>query len=828
MLRLIRIYRKKIGRLQRLAEIYLQNRKLNLSQNKLGGFNRDELQTLKGVKTFVVEGNRIFTELANGQAEISFYQDGVVGVKLYGGTRKEPITTGAIHELPKAAEIEVCKEGNDYHVEYQKYRAVIKFDPFAITIYNNTRVKVCAGLQTRFSVDKMVVWKELKEEHFYAGGEQTGPLDKRGRYLEYWNTDAFGYHNDQTIHTYCSIPFVIATRDSATYGLFIDEPCCGFFDLGREEPDRLYFGVNQSFMRYYIIPGETIKEVVEKYTGMTGRMPLPPLWSLGFHISKWSYFPVEKVYKIAETLRRKKIPADVVHLDIDYMDGFRVFTFDPDFFPHPRKMAEKLASMGFKTVAILDPGVKKDDEYQVYREGQEKGYFTKNADGETVTGEVWPKETVFPDFYRSEVRSWWSRLVKDFLTEYGVSGIWNDMNEPSELTDLYRTLPESARHRLDDGREVSHRFVHNIYGFLEVQAAFAGFREAAPELRPFLLSRSGFPGVQRYAAIWTGDNRSRFQHLALAIPMNCNLGLSGVAFVGNDVGGFNEHCTAELFARWIAMGAFTPFYRVHSICNARPQEPWTFGAEVEKISREFITLRYRLLPYIYNQFYQAHTTGLPVMRPLVLDYQDDPETATIDDEYLFGPDLLVAPVTEEGRLERKVYLPRGSWFDFWTDRRIQGGSRITAPTPLDGLPLYVRADAVIPVWQPRQSTSVPPPKELIFEIYPVVRGELTYYEDDGTTTRFRNGEYNLLKVEHEQNLGQLAVRISYLTRGYDSGRENLILRLHGVKELSRIIWGGEEMDPDQWCYEAGAGLLEIVLPDTGDNHEVFVKQGLDE
>jgi len=881
-LRLLKVHYKQVSRWGRLAQISLENKKTNLSQQPLGEFDLEKLQILQELKTLSVEENKVRFELSNGGGELCFFKNGIIQVTLVARnvqsvqdesvqqepTQQEssqqesaqyerpaqvepPIPTQAVLIPPPPAEIEVeqipvqgrsLKE-QGISVKYHRYRAQISFNPFGITLTNGVGKTVCKDRKVGFTSDRMVVCKELRDEHFYGGGEQTGPLDKSGRYLEYWNTDVFGVHNDDTLHMYCSIPFIIGfppresteSGEGEIYGLFIDDGGCSFFDLGKKYKDLYCLGVNHQSLSYYIIPGKSMKEVVEKYTLLTGRMELPPLWGLGFHLSKWSYFPYERVYKTGQFLRKKKIPADAVHLDIDYMDGYRVFTFDRDYFPNPQKMGKKLESMGFKVVTILDPGVKEDSEYLIYQAGLEQGYFVKNKDGIPFSGEVWGKKSAFPDFLKPEARRWWAGLVKAFVTTCGISGIWNDMNEPSEFTSVFRTLPDQAVHSLE-GKEVPHKAVHNLYGFLENQATYEGLQEAAPDRRPFILSRSGFAGIQRYAALWTGDNRSRFAHLALAIPMNCNLGLSGVAFVGNDVGGFNENCWPELFARWIELGAFTPFFRVHNICNARPQEPWAFGEEIEEISRTYINLRYQLLPYIYNQFYRAHKTGIPVMAPLVLEYQDDPEVLSLDNQYLFGSDLLIAPVLQEGQTQREVYLPKGWWFDFWSDRMFQGGTRIRYEAPLARLPIFVKADAIIPSWEVIQTTSAGPVRELRFDFYPVTGGTLYYYEDDGETTHYKKGQYNMLEVAHSLEQGDYKISLKYLHKGFTSSRETLSFRLHGVRGLCRVETVGrpgavdfttcsdDEQEPVKGVYNSDKRIFSFTLPDQGDDFEVHVQE----
>lgn len=849
--------KKHLGRWWRLAEILLEVRGRNLSQQPRIAFEPEDLQTLGEIKTWATDGNCLRLELSRGRAEMYFYQEGIINLRLYSPYQQELISTPAVTRPPVPVPIQLDESDSCFTVRFGPYQVSIHQQPLSLTFGHQSGSRLWEVEQVGYNQDLMVVFSPLTGEHFYGGGEQTGPLDKRGRYLEFWNTDAFEYHSDQTLHMYCSIPMIIGLETAGAYGLFINHPGASFFDLGSRNANVMAFGAAQACLDCFFLPGPSIKEVVEKYTSLTGRMPLPPLWSLGFHLSKWSYFPQAKLYRIARLLRGKRIPADAVFLDIDYMQGFRVFTFDQDSFPRPAELARDLRQQGLKLVTIIDPGVKKDPGYRVYQEGVEKGYFLKDEAREVFVGRVWPKDTVFPDFCRPEVRAWWAGLTRDFVRRYGLAGIWNDMNEPSEFSSPYGTLPDSVRHQMN-GREVAHRDVHNLYGLFGNQAAYEGLLEAYPQERPFILSRSGFAGVQRYAAVWTGDNRSRFGHLALAIPMNCNLGLSGVAFVGNDVGGFGENCTPELFARWIAMGAFIPFFRVHNIARARNQEPWAFGPEVERISRKFIRLRYRLLPYIYNQFYRAHKAGLPVMAPLVLEHPQDPAVAALEDEYLFGAHLLVAPITQPGQRERKVYLPAGKWFDFWSDQIHQSQSWIITPAPLDHLPLFVRAEAIIPSWEPQEWVGEKVPEELILDIYGLAGGQIEFYEDDGQSRNYEQGEFNLLTIDQRRWADKLTINISYRHQGFGPGRKRYRLRWHAVESPpDRVTWqalpaqhevtaeerltrnnsggrgngnkdgsshagGANQLPGDAWTYYDETRILELVIPDPGTAIRVTV------
>lgn len=810
MLRLIRINQKKLRRLRRFVEVYLKSRKPYLDERRQEETDDRDMRRMGGLITLSVEENLLSLEMTNGEVKMAFFKDGLIGLVLKGADEEAP-PTGGLAQALEPARIEVSKNHTGYLVEYDKYRAVIGAEPFTVRVYDNAMRQVSSFTQVQYSGKKMRVIGELREEAFFGAGGETGSLDKRGRFLEFYNPAVFGGQSNVT----ASIPFIIGVLPEVCYGIFIDEAGRSFFDLRDKESERFCFGADRSSLRYYLIPGHCLKEVTIRFTELTGRMLLPPLWALGFQVSQWNTLSAEDLYREAQIYRKKKIPADALYLSLDSMDDYRVFSFDRDFIPHPRKTSDKLESMGFKTVVSINPGIKRDPTYPVYMEGIDQGYFLKGQKEEVFIEEGWPGETVFPDLLKEEARSWWTGLVKNFLVSCGINGVWTDRTERVALNDARLVYPANLYSQSDREIKTLRGSAYNTYSRLATVATYNGLKEANPDSRPFLLTRAGFAGVQRFAALWTGSGRSRFEEMASTITSSCSLGLSGVAFVGSDIGGFSENCSPELFARWIAMGVLTPFCRIHRIGLAKSQAPWSFGPEIEKICQEFLTLRYRLLPYIYNQFYQANRYGLPLMRPLILERPDDPEAARRNDEYFFGGDFLVAPVLENGLREREVYLPKGEWFDFWSDRRISGGKTIKVDAPLNRIPLFIRGEAVVPSWRPVQSTSTLPPQELFLDLYPVSKGEYLYYEDDGATTEYQNSVYNEIRLEHRMDDEELTVFLSYSCQRYEQRRQRIILRAHGLKEVFGVEFTPEscKSGEESCAFHAEKRLLEIVIPE---------------
>jgi alpha-glucosidase len=612
-----------------------------------------------------------------------------------------------------------------------------------LTGYDQNNQAFAADVELGWSANTVSGWKTIApDEHFYGFGERTGLLDKRSERATNWTTDSLDY-TTLTDAMYQAIPFFLSLRPGLSYGVFLNSTFWSQFDLGATKAGVWQMQTHGGELDYYLILGSPA-EILATYTELTGRMPLPPKWAIGYHQCRWSYDSEPVVRQLAQEFRDRRIPCDVIHLDIDYMHGYRVFTWSPKRFPNPAKLIQDLNAQGFQVVTIVDPGVKYEPEadYPMFDQGIASDYFVRNPNGEMFHGYVWPDKAVFPDFLRPEVRYWWGDCQRS-LTEVGVAGIWNDMNEPA-IGD--RPFGDGGGHiwfPLDApqgpaAERTTHAEAHNLYGLHMAQACIEGLDRLREE-RSFVLTRSGFAGVQRYSAVWTGDNQSWWEHLEFSLPMLCNLGLSGVAFVGADIGGFAGNATAELFARWMQVGMLYPLMRAHSSMKTEQHEPWVFGAETERICREYIGLRYQLLPYLYTLFWQAATTGAPILRPLLYHYPNDPKTYHVYDQVLWGESLMAAPVYRPGVDRRAVYLPEGIWYDWWTGDRYSGNTQILADAPLDRLPLFVKAGAIIPMQPVVQSTS-DPIAELRLRVWPG-DGEFTLYEDDGRSFDYRQGAY---------------------------------------------------------------------------------------
>lgn len=738
----------------------------------------------------VVRGER-------GSVAVQVVRSGLIRVKLFiggsgeeradaGGTALDMTSTVAI--VPDAADDSAwtLDEGSTaYRLSTDAVSVVIDKGDCSIRFEDREGGVVLAQQRELAWNDGQAVtgmFAATSDVHYYGLGEKTGSLDKRGERYEMWNSDVYAPHVPEIEALYQSIPLLVVREPNAAYGIFLDNPGRTFFDM-RSESDAYVIQSETGSFDYYFIAGPQLKDVVVGYTSLTGRMELPPHWALGYHQSRYSYMSQDEVLELARMFREKQIPCDVIYLDIHYMEGYRVFTFDPVRFPDPKAMIAELKQMGIRIVPIVDPGVKVDMNYEVFKQGTAEGYFCLNADGVPFVGPVWPGQSVFPDFTEDQVSQWWGDLHQ-FYTEMGIEGAWNDMNEPAVFNES-KTMDVDTLHR-NNGKPVTHGEVHNLYGLLMSKATFEGLSRHLDGNRPFVLTRAGYAGIQRYAAVWTGDNRSFWEHMALAMPMVLNLGMSGVSFAGPDIGGFAHHCSGELLARWTQMGALFPYCRNHSELRSIRQEPWSFGPDIEAICREYISLRYRLMPLIYSVFRESAQTGLPVIRPLVLEYPDDANVANLCDQFLLGDQLLVAPIYRPGTDHRAVYLPAGVWYDYWTGERLEGGRHVLAHAPLEKMPIYVKAGAVIPHAAAAAGTSESAPAvpstvefgagalagELAFDIYGgagIVGDPSSFeqYEDDGLTVGYRSGSYNLMRFTVSGAAEQLALAIEPLHAGFD-------------------------------------------------------------
>ena len=615
-------------------------------------------------------------------------------------------------------------------------------------------------------------------EAFYGMGDKPVHLNLRGKRVSNWATDSYAFGKD-TDPIYKSVPFYIGLKDKQAYGIFFDNTFKSSFDFCHERLDVTSFWAPGGEMNYYFLYGPGMNEVVENYTHLTGKPELPPLWTLGFQQCKWSYYPESTVKGIAKKFRDIKIPCDGIYLDIDYMDGFRCFTWNKEYFPDPKRMVKELLDDGFKTIVIIDPGIKIDPEYWVYKEALENDYFCKRADGPDMVGKVWPGECAFPDFTNPEVREWWADLFKELVHDIGVRGVWNDMNEPAVMEVPGKTFPDDVRHDYD-GHPCSHRKAHNIYGTQMARATYEGVKRYVYPKRPLVITRSAYSGAQRYTSSWTGDNVATWEHLWIANNQVQRMCLSGMSFTGTDIGGFAEQPTGELFVRWIQLGVFHPFCRVHSSGHHGDQEPWSFDDEVTNVTRKFIELRYTLLPYLYTAFYEYATEGVPMLKPLVYYDQDDVHTHYRTDEFIFGNHILVCPILEPNSKGRRMYLARGRWYDFWNNEVVEGGRELWVDADFDTIPIFVKEGAIIPRYPVQQYVGEKKIEELKLDVYYAEDTvESRVYEDARDGYDYKKGRYSLRNFKLTGKAKDLSIQ-QFKTGTFETEYEYIKLNLIGL------------------------------------------------
>jgi alpha-glucosidase len=633
-------------------------------------------------------------------------------------------------------------------------------------------------------------------ECFYGLGDKASHSNLKGKRVENWAMDQYAFHKDQE-PLYKVVPFYIGLQQNKSYGIFFDNTFRTTFDFAHERRNVTTFYADGGEMNYYFIYGPSMQDVVTTYTHLTGKPELPPLWALGYHQCKWSYYPESKVKEVTSKFRELQIPCDAIYLDIDYMDGFRCFTWNKDYFSDPKKMVAELAKDGFKTVVIIDPGIKIDKEYAIYNEALEKDYFCKRADGPYMKGKVWPGECNFPDYTNPEVREWWAGLFKELISEIGVKGVWNDMNEPAVMEVPGKTFPMDVRHDFD-GNPCSHRKAHNIYGTQMARATYEGVKRFAYPKRPFIITRSAYSGAQRYTSSWTGDNVASWEHLWIANIQMQRMSISGMGFTGSDIGGFAEQPSGELYARWIQLGVFHPFCRTHSSGDHGDQEPWSFDDEVIRITRKFVSLRYQLLPYLYTMFWEYINDGVPMLKPLVYFDQEDPQTHYRTDEFLFGNQILVCPILEPNAQGRRMYLPIGNWFNYWTGEIVAGKIELWVKTDYDQIPIFIKEGAIIPKYPVQQYVGQLAFDEITLEVYFKLGKEKSMlYEDAQDGYDYNKGRYSLATFSVRGKENELII-LQHKEGKFDTQYSKFKINLHGLPfKIRKIEFDNEEISLEE-------------------------------
>ncbi|MEQ8627127.1 glycoside hydrolase family 31 protein [Ekhidna sp.] len=727
--------------------------------------------------------------------ELKFYSSTIVRIHQVGENKDE--NPYSVVQEPQKVSFSIEEHDASIIASSDSLDVVINKSPISFTFLNKEGKVINeddTGLGIQTQGEQVTVYKKLQEgERFVGLGEKTGPLDRRGKGYQNWNTDHFAY-DIEADPLYASIPFYIGIHGNLSYGIFLDNTYKSHFNFGASNNRFSSFSVDSGDMNYYFFAG-SVKEIIQSYTWLTGRMSMPPMWSIGYQQCRYSYYPDTEVLDVAKKFRDKDIPADVIVLDIHYMDQYKIFSWDKERFPNPGQMLDALKEMGFEVVVICDPGIKIEENYKPYTSGKERDVFLKYSDGSYYEGEVWPGWCHFPDFTNEETRKWWKEMMKSY-TDIGIKGFWNDMNE---IATWGQMLPENIEFAFE-GEGGTSRKGRNIYGHQMTRSAYESALANLKGERPFILTRAGFAGVQRYSALWTGDNVANDEHMLLGVRMVNSLGLSGVPFSGYDVGGFAGNGQSNLFARWIQIGAFSPFFRGHSMINSHDSEPWSYGEEVEEISANYIKLRYKLLPYIYYTFLQASEQGLPVARSLCIDHASDDKIYETDfeNQYLFGDNILVAPLASDQRYG-KVYLPEGQWYEFFTDEKFDGGQEMIREYAIEHLPLFIKASAIIPVYGDVTQNSKNVGSTLELHFYNgEERNQTEYYEDDGLSYDNQKGVFHRRSIRFDPK--KRTIRIAKASGDFTSKIEKLKIILHGFDSSDIKNWKRGNLRNGEYAY----------------------------
>lgn len=698
-----------------------------------------EIKSWKSTKTGI-EG-----QTENAAFRVIVYNNSIIRVTI---TRSDSFSDFSYlldnNAIPQDIDITVAEDAHSINLTTQLVSMVIEKSPVYRVIFKTRDGAVInedvpgKGFGTGFIGNRSTIYKKLQDgERFIGLGEVLGNLDKRGSGFTLNNTDTYKY-GDPRLPMYANVPFFIGIHNNLAYGFFVHNTWKSFFNFGLSTPNFSSVTLEGGDVDYFFIYDTTVSGILYNYTYLTGRMPLPPLWSLGYHQSRCSYFPQSNVEILAETFRKKRLPADCIVLDADYLYEYEPFRINTDRFPDMKGLTGKLKGLGFEVTASVNPGIKIDTSYFAYHDGLKNDVFIKYADGSLYTADIAPNTNHFPDFTNPKARKWWVDKMK-FLPDNGIHGYWNDMNEPA-VGGSY--IPDNLLFDFD-GHKANGLEAKNLFGMLMARSSYEAAVKNGGNRRPFILTRSGFAGVQRYAAVWTGDNTAKDEYLLGGTLLNTQMGLSGIPFVGDDIGGYIGTTSKELFTRWMQVGMFQPFARNHKEAFADANEPWSYGEEAEAISRSFLEFRYRLLPYLYSTFYEATQTGMPIARSLAIEipFDDKIYQSPYQCQFLCGEAIMVVPVTTQEKI-KSVYIPEGEWYDLYSDEAVKGKQEFRLDVPYHQIPLFVKASSIIPMQSVIQYTAEKPSDTLFLHIYNgTAENAFTYYEDDGVTNDYKSGGY---------------------------------------------------------------------------------------
>ncbi|MCD6117643.1 glycoside hydrolase family 31 protein [bacterium] len=768
---------------------------------------------------YFVKNNRIIVKFDSVDISISFLKDNIFRFAISGKDAENESVSEVVYKnalLLDSLKIKSCR--NAISISYKKVNLKVNTNPLSIKVVNEKGNTILEGFQEEMvkisGQSVRITFKMQKNDHFYGFGEKCLPFDRRGYKFRMYNTQVYGYRKETSVMS-INIPFFI---NPAGYGLYFDSFKPSFFDLGNSDKDCFYFSANERNLSFYMIIGNSIKKILSNYTWLTGRQPMPPRWAMGYLQSKYGYKNEKEARDIVNSFIKKRIPLSALILDLYWFGGMQkmgALNWDEKLWPGSNSMVEDFLSSGVRTVLIEEPYV--NIQSTNFKEADSLSYFGFDKSGSALIDSTWAGQCAVIDMTNPKAAEWWWKKHVP-LIKTGIAGWWTDLGEPESNPPEMNYLK---------GRSCT---INNIYNLIWSRTLFKGYESDFPNKRVFMLTRSGFAGMQRWGTFpWSGDVDRSFGGLKCQIPIMLGMGMSGVGFMHSDIGGYVGKPDSELYARWIAFGAFSPIMRAHGV--EKGTEPWSFGEETEKIARRYIDIRYKLRPYNYSLAYLNHIKGWPLARPLVFNYPDDEKVLNMSDEYLWGDDFLVAPVLEKGVRTRDVYFPEGEWIDFWSGKIFYGKSTQKVSAPLDKIPVFIRNGAIIP-----QLYSSSPNKQLnrdtlVVDFYPKGYSKFTLYEDDCETNEYMSGMYATTFFYLKEEVNLVNVYIGPCTGTY-SNKPDIrlyLLKIHNVKTKpvfvsvnKGIISKKNKKFAERWIYNSPDKTLKIFIS-AHSNKSYFIK-----
>ncbi len=682
---------------------------------------------------------------------------------------------GYLLRADESLNISVYREGRPCFAEY----------PGDATVYSGHKEFSLAELEGHKRTQSPVDFKTQisvtlfdDTDKLYGLGDKAAALNRREYEYVSWNTDDPTAHNESYQSLYKSINYLLVNHHrDRYYGLFYPSSYRCVFNLGKYSRNFFYIGSEQGEYDYFLLLGQTPMDITRRYSALVGKPLFVPRKALGYHQSRWSYGR-QDLDQIAQRFAELGLPLDYIHLDIDYMERYKVYTVDQEEFPSMKDTAQKLGEQGIDLITIIDPGVKVEQGYFVHDDLEKAGGFA-TLDGQSYVNQVWPGDAKYPNYFQSRTAGYITQITKDFMTENKVAGIWCDMNEPASFRG---PLPANVEFPSDNAMHL-HDETHNLYGDYMVRAVSQAFTQQ--NRRPLVITRAAFATSSPFTTTWNGDNQSLWHHLEASLPQVMTMNLCNFPVNGVDIGGFGGDTAKELLIRWIQANIFSPFLRNHTSLHTRSQEPYAFDQETTRLYKEALRVRYDFLPYLYDLLENAHRTGEPVQRPLFFEYPDDEQAKERNDQMMLGSSVMLCPILHQGQRSRVVYFPQGRWVNYFTGERYEGGKEYLISMPLDAMGLFLKEGAIIPMYRGLTHIDDEALDTLYLYVVDGRDGEYLHYEDDGRTLDYEKGVFNRYRISKTGNV----LRLQTVSANFPTRYQHLVV-VQGDKETA-LPFAGE-------------------------------------